>query len=254
MITNSSIGSYGRLGNQMFQFAFLIAQARRLGTRAFINKDVPGYSLSPFSPERFADVLDDAEYASVHDREIVGAFAEPEWDWNAPTMAGPDRVDYRGYFQSARYFDETAYDIRTLFRPNVQLTHDRAAVHIRLGDYGAHPTFHTNLQHTSYYRDALALLEDELGPLPIVVFSDDIPWCRNHLRFHGDVVFSEGLGPHEDLWLMSQCAHHVIANSSFSWWGAWLANAGRVIAPAVWFGPDGPPAWDGIYCPEWTVL
>jgi hypothetical protein len=85
------------------------------------------------------------------------------------------------------------------------------------------------------------------------VFSDDINWCKNLDIFKG-FQFSQR-SAYEDLQLMSLCDMHIIANSSFSWWGAYLSSSNKVIAPRNWFGPalpDHDPS--GYYLPEWTVI
>ena len=88
-----------------------------------------------------------------------------------------------------------------------------------------------------------------------IIFSDDIKWCKNN--FIGDkFTFIEGEKDYIDLWLMSLCNHNIIANSSFSWWGAWLNQNPnkKVIAPINWFGPEKKLNPKDIYCKNWIKI
>ena len=86
-----------------------------------------------------------------------------------------------------------------------------------------------------------------------MVFSDDPEWCKQQELFKDDrFMIAEGNSGYVDMCLMSLCSDHIIANSSFSWWGAWLAKGGQVIAPSDWF-PDGKEV-DDLYCEGWTVI
>ena len=94
-----------------------------------------------------------------------------------------------------------------------------------------HPT-----QDVSYYEAALAKLPEDI---PVIVFSDDPAWCNEQSMFEDDrFMIAEGNSTDCDLCLMSLCKYHIIANSSYSWWGAWLAKSERVIAPKNWFGGE----------------
>ena len=276
MITNAAIGIQGRLGNQLFQYAMLFAQARRLGCRAFVNRDMPGYDLDPYCLDASGTVitLPDDEYQKLYTDEIHGQVGEPAFEYAPSVTAGGDHSDYRGYFQSERYFLEVAAEVRNCFRLSQNPFSDTArawknriacdsdpvvALHVRRGDYLDKPQYHTNLHASNYYRRAVARLEVLLGgPLLLVVFSDDIAWCAENLPAHlnRDLHFIDGIDPHAALHLQSLCDHHIIANSAFGWWGAWLARteSQRVIAPAEWFGPSGPCPYNSVYCKAWIVL
>jgi hypothetical protein len=88
------------------------------------------------------------------------------------------------------------------------------------------------------------------GHTPIV-FSDDIAWCEENLS-HMNPIFMDGNDVYTDMCLMSMCDGHIIANSSFSWWGAWLGK-GKTVAPKRWFGESGPQDWSDIYCEGWIT-
>ena len=84
-----------------------------------------------------------------------------------------------------------------------------------------------------------------------IVFSDDIEWCKENMG--GNLSFADS-SPAVDMCTMSSCDIHIIANSSFSWWGAYLAKSNAVIAPKQWFGPDGPENWDTVYYHNWNIV
>ena len=90
----------------------------------------------------------------------------------------------------------------------------------------------------------------------MVIFSDDPDWCMEQALFSDDrFIVSQAAGPYHDLYMMSQCSDFIIANSTFSWWGAWLANCGRVIAPKKWFGPNNAHLnTKDLYCEHWEVI
>ena len=121
-------------------------------------------------------------------------------------------------------------------------------LHIRRGDYVGnqnHP-----LQTTEYYETGLKFFDNDI---PVMVFSDDIEWCKKQTIFSGDrFIFSEDNDAGTDLMLQSLCKYHIIANSSFSWWGSWLAKSKKVIAPKKWLGRD--VYLKDLYCKDWIVL
>ena len=110
---------------------------------------------------------------------------------------------------------------------------DVISLHVRRGDYVSNP--HHPVQTVEYYQRALEMLPD----LDVIVFSDDPDWCKSQEIFQPDrFSISESNTVDADLCLMSLCKYHTIANSSLSWWGAWLAKSEKVIAPKNWFGGD----------------
>jgi hypothetical protein len=159
-----------------------------------------------------------------------------------------------GYWQSERYFDDVADRIRAEVLPRQEpggasrlraeaMRADRSvAVHVRRGDYITNPhaaAFHGTCD-LAYYAAAAALVAARVPDPHFFVFTDDRDWARAHLHLPGRFTLVDDHGPaegHLDLWLMRQCRHHVIANSSFSWWGAWLAGGEDhlVVAPDRWF-------------------
>lgn len=131
------------------------------------------------------------------------------------------------YVQDEAYFKENKDDIKQLFGRDIGFT-DAIAVHCRRGDYVNNP-FYVDLTDTDYYKRAMAEFPNER----FIIFSDDIEWCKTY--FIGDYWFNE-----EDeiaaMNTMASCKGHIIANSSYSWWGAYLSpHNGKVIAPKAWY-------------------
>ncbi len=174
-----------------------------------------------------------------------------------------------GYWQSYKYFEKFAGQIRAELTPsqppqgaNLLLAQTIAqknsvSVHIRRGDYVSNLVASSvhGFVGLAYYELALERISREIDSPHFFVFSDDLPWARENLKFPCDVTFvdhNSGAAAYEDLRLMSLCKHHVMANSSFSWWAAWLgwAPGKKVFYPANWFSSKlhnvsslNPPAW-----------
>ena len=108
-------------------------------------------------------------------------------------------------------------------------------------------------QSLDYYEKALSKFDSKRQ---VVIFSDDPQWCVEQKLFESDrFIVSSGNDPYIDLYLMSQCDDFIIANSTFSWWGAWLANRGKVIAPKKWFGPNNSHLnTKDLYPEHWEII
>lgn len=152
------------------------------------------------------------------------------------------------YFQDPKWFEGHEYAIKRLFGAAIPPKLDQVAIHVRRGDY-VNNDFYVDLTQTDYYQRAM----EEFAATDFLVFSDDIEWCKRQAIFK-NCEFSEGLTELEDLNLMASCSGHIIANSSFSWWGAFISPySQKVIAPSKnnWYA-------DGIErtkCPlEWKRI
>ncbi len=176
-------------------------------------------------------------------------YREPHFHFDPHLFDVSTPIRLRGYFQSPKYFEEHAQTIRAELQPPApkdeesqklsQLIEGTEAVslHVRRGDYvtnaKARQTFHQC--SVEYYSRAMKHFDG-----PFVVISDDIQWAMQNLPRTQDLVFTGQQQPRStlaDLWLMTQTKHHIIANSTFSWWGAWLSSHrdGRTVAPRNWF-------------------
>ena len=266
---------YGGLGNQMFQYAIGRALASKhdatlkLDTSRFKDYPLRSYALGHLSIE--ADELTDNERSKLQVIQIstnwVARLAKRLFGRNGlylvsersfafdPSVLSASAACYlRGYWQSPKYFAAIEPQIRREFTVraplegrNLELSQEMAgsmsvSLHVRRGDYASNA--HTNRFHGTcgpeYYVAAEAALIERLGAFRLFVFSDDPEWARANLRLESPVTFVHHNGPerdYEDLRLMSLCHHHIIANSTFSWWGGWLCanDAKLVVAPRAWF-------------------
>ena len=243
------LGELGRLGNQLFQIAATIGIARRNGC-SFV------FPTWPYS-RHFEFPLPQAHPIRHMQRRLPRSFGYEEIVIDRAT-------ELWGFFQSERYFAHCKDEVRHYFTPHhavAQLLEQgfgrllagaTCSVHVRRTDYLGDPTW-PELAADDYYERAMSQFD---AGTTFVVFSDDIEWCRD--RFRGSaMVFVEALSAVEDLFLMARCRGHIIANSSLSWWGAWLdPNPNKkVIAPARWFGgkhadptnPYRPSRFGGFY-------
>jgi len=158
-----------------------------------------------------------------------------------------DNFFINGFFQSEKYFDKFRPEILKLFQVDENIINDiytnhpflltsiTTSLHVRRGDYLNYPNHHPVLTK-EYYDTSVKLLYDQTDFF--VVFSDDINWCMKN--FSGKkFFFVENTKDYISLLFMSLCSNNIIANSSFSWWGAWLNKNEnkKVIAPKIWFGP-----------------
>jgi glycosyl transferase family 11 len=197
---------------------------------------------------------------------------EPHFHFDAKVAALHAPIYLDGYWQSEKYFLPYADILRREFSLALPLERENAAfaaaidavnaisLHVRRGDYVTDST--TNRYHglcsLDYYRQAVDYIKARVEAPHLFIFSDDRDWTRNHLRFELPTTFVDANPPdrgYRDMQLMARCRHHIVANSSFSWWGAWL-NPSRekiVIAPRRWFASDAYDTRDLI--PEsWVKL
>ncbi|MCD6019422.1 MAG: hypothetical protein K0S53_2543 [Bacteroidetes bacterium] len=181
----------------------------------------------------------------------------------------PKNTYLDGFWQSEQYFKPIESILLNEFTPKDKLnlenedwlrkinSGESVSMHIRRGDYVSSKSsmeHHGNLG-LDYYMNALKLIKEKHSGIEVFVFSDDLEWCRNNLKLNDTIHFVDANQKHSfhlDMYLMSYCKHNIIANSSFSWWGAWLNQnkSKTVIAPANWFADKTlntkdliPPSW-----------
>ena len=277
MIGFNALGYLGRLGNQMFQYASLkgIARNRKyeycfpsVGSGAEwknveqyyqeINEGKVGHILlQPFTMEGNSQLnLQYIDKSRPVLQEKTFAFDEELFN------TCPDWVDIRGFFQTEKYFKHIRDEIKKDFtfrdeiinpcKEMVSGIDDPISLHIRRTDYITNSN-HSTLE-LDYYESALSNFDNDAT---ILVFSDDPDWCNQQELFSDDrFMIAEGNSGYVDMCLMSLCSGHIIANSSFSWWGAWLSDSKQVIAPSQWFTGSNNDNIDtkDIYCDGWKVI
>ena len=249
MLAFNHLGQLGRLGNQMFQYASLRGIARNRGydfcipNHNQVVKDPYGFDLKIelFYPFNMVNVR--SHNIKILDRGYAPIVEEKQFHFDEILFSMcPDEISLAGFFQSEKYFKNIESEIREDFsfkdeilnpcKEMISSVGDAISLHIRRTDYLKNPN-HTELD-IEYYISALEMFEPNI---PVIIFSDDIDWCKEQKIFDSDrFMISESKDQYVDLCLMSLCKYHIIANSSFSWWGAWLSNSSEVIAPVKWFG------------------
>jgi len=249
MITFKELGKYGRLGNQMFQIASTIGLASRHGYKygfpQWINHDHASRFSSPEDVEIFAYFKNQLPPAGEID------YPTHRIPWGYHPISIPDNVSLSGHMQSEKYFTTHHQVVRHYFElcelSSQQIEPRSIAIHYRAGDYGG--DYHPRMK-ADYYQRALSLLPEG----KVYVFSDDPKEIKGILGNNHEYV--EGNHYMTDLYLMTKCNHFIIANSTFSWWGAWLSTLPnkKVVAPARWFGPAAKVTPKDIYCDGWKII
>jgi len=252
-ISFNELGNLGHLGNQMFQYASLQGIAKNRNFNWYIPTDSTTQGSSIYDCFYLDSYIDD------HRKDVnYPTIFEQHHGFDRDLFNNcPDETNISGYLQDYRYFQNIENKIRRdfKFRSNIVMDslykcNNTLSIHVRRTDYKTFSSHHTNLNQDYY----LAALDSVEKYDDAIVFSDDIAWCREQEIFKG-FKFAGFDSPYIDLYLMSQCSHHIIANSSFSWWGAWLAGSEDVVAPENWFGPALPnhdPS--GFFLPHWKVI
>jgi hypothetical protein len=284
----------GGLGNQMFQYAagralslrhnvplaldlsFLQAPAGGKHTQrqyelgglnihatTLNSGDMTNFSESPGAMRRILMRLFPGFFSGLH-------LAESGHGYQGAFDRAPSDTYLDGFWQNERYFARFAPDIRAELTPAphesvrssdvARMTGSTASisVHVRRGDYVS--SAEANAFHgtcgVDYYHEAISFIAKTVDSPLIFVFSDDPEWCRANLAFRFPTHYLQpDAAAANDMWLMSRCSHHVIANSSFSWWGAWLneRDGNTTVAPKEWFrGRDSKQL--GVVPARWTTL
>lgn len=279
----------GGLGNQMFQYALVEAlrsRGRRVGCSLGFYRNHP--ELMPFSLDKVfenlnLDLVDDDAFEEINQRwreiadnpEKRGLFEEDIqnrffWVEKSGQVYEPDvfetrNATYVGYWQSEKYFKDIRKHILDKFCFTIseialkelgdELEKEYVGIHIRRGDYLKLPQF--NICTKKYYTDAIGVMQEKFPNVKFIFFSDDKEWVEKNFDLDGMRICSEGyFRTYEDwydMYLMSRCKGNIIANSTFSWWGAWLnQNSNQiVVAPKEWkkdvYTPD-------IWCENWIRM
>jgi len=215
---------YGRLGNQLWQIASTVGMASHDGA----NVAFPSWRYASFfnvPKEKFGHVPMDGDHdpGLVHLQELRHFFGSEGLvrDWfSASVTTHSHMVDKYAWF----------------FEIDVPV----CAVHVRRGDAIGKEQWHP-VQPIEYYQHAIEIVKEWEPGIVFIVFSDGIDWCKQN--FPADFIFVSpehvaiaDVVDHEELLLMRLCSEHIIANSSFSWWGSWLSGNPRVVYPEDWYG------------------
>ena len=277
MITYNKIGHFGRLGNQMFQFAATVGIARKANQGfAFPKENTEVPSVEDFKdgirrevyfdlPKYFPNV--ERTLQPLEEIQTFHVAQEPYFHFCPDLFTVPDQTNLMGYFQTEKYFEHCSDLILGFFQfdkdikkqaennfPSFPVKLEYVSIHLRRGDYAGLQQFHP-VMDADYYFDAMTQFMD--GDYCFLIFSDDIQYAKELFGEQENIVYIEGNDPAVDMCMMTMCDHNVIANSSFSWWGAWLNDNTnkKVIAPKRWFGPAYKGVHDtkDLYPQSWIV-
>ncbi len=265
----------GGLGNQMFQWAFAKSLSIRkneefsLDVNSFAYDRLRKFELGHFNLKDKIASVEEIQFSKRVNRNLylnyfkklfrVGSTQnekveiEKSLNYDASVQWSAAKY-FEGYWQSEKYFMECEQEIRNDFKICIESDEyytelhrqaektESVSVHFRRGDYINNSS--TNQYHGTcsldYYKNAMNYIKVRLGSeITFFMISDDIAWVKSEFESNKGIIFVEndqGLDV-EDMLLMTRCKHNIIANSSFSWWGAWLnENENKVvIAPKIWF-------------------
>jgi hypothetical protein len=287
----------GGLGNQMFQYALgrRLAHDRdvplKLDLSWFSSQQLRKYQLDCFnlkaeiaSIDEINDLLRRSQtdlfsrfrrkarsYFPFLNRNFVrqkGRLFDPR------ILQAPSNIYLEGYWQSEKYFQPIGYIIRKELTYNGPISESgqrmieiieastSVSIHIRRGDYFSdiRTKQHHGVNLSEYYNNAIKFFQSSIGDCHFIVFSDEPEWVMENLQIPGRVTYiprdSEDIDT-EHLFLMSQCNHNIIANSTYSWWAAWLNNSSQkvVVAPLDWFkDPESNRITVDLIPKEWKRL
>jgi hypothetical protein len=257
----------GRLGNHLFQIATALALAEKHATQIVVDAS----QLPEIVTQRKLRLLPALQFGFPRKLGSVRLnylskkyFDRPAYSWGgAPLYQEPShnhdpqvvslgpRVIIEGFFQNERYFESIAGKLREWFdldpwlaqatpeNRRACLSAGATAVHVRRTDYLNPEHRHFNVCGPAYYQQAMNRVRIASPDARFLIFSDDTEWCAHHFQAQDTLIVGPKSGAYgmlSDLALFSACKHQIIANSSFSWWGAWLnKNPDRIVlAPEQW--------------------
>ena len=246
----------GGLGNMLFQIATTYALAWDNNDGCGFEHHIPtrqGNSSTTYLPNVFKKI----KFVKKGHRKYTSIFKERQFHY-APIPYKKDTL-LKGYYQSPKYFAHHTKRLWSLLEPSPAITkyitnrypfikdENTVSLHVRRGDYLPYQHIHP-LCTEKYYRQSLAQFKNHR----VIILSDDPKWCLETFSKKYDVISGEK--DWIDLYIMSMCKHNIIANSSFSWWGAWLNKNlnKRVIAPSPWFN-DKKKTRD-LYDERWKII
>lgn len=239
------------LGNQLFQYAAGLSLARHYNTKLLL--DISDYEID-FHRELCLKYFEIEDITTELDPEFedigFNFYKEPHFHFDNNFFNASNFTYLSGCWQTEKYFlnikDEiiAKFQIRPQYVSNINIDEFKFAdctsinLHIRRGDYALH-TFLGILPLDHYYR-AINYFMEHFENVKFFIFSDDIEWVKENLQLQAAHVYvSENHTKNniEDFYLMQQCKHHIIANSTFSWWASWLCKYPdkKIIAPSQWF-------------------
>lgn len=266
-----TIGTNGRFGNQMFQYASLMGIADK--QNCLYGIDYSGGNQIPWNEFTDNEIVNKETFVLPKSFQLSALQCNEKYrmvhegqhfHFNQDLFKIGDDVHLHGYFQTEKYFKHIESKVRSefTFKPDIVNTvndylknkqsYETVSIHVRRGDY-VHLSHHGTCD-LKYYTNALSYFTDK--SYNFIVVSDDIDWAKSTFSGSDNFFVSESRNQFVDMCIMTQCNHNIIANSTFSWWGAWLnTNPNKkVISPSRWFGPNVPLDTKDLYVPDWIVI
>lgn len=256
VITYDYLAKHGQLGNQMFQYALLVGVKYKIGAKIIIDTEVKESSY-------LFDFFDLKE-CKVGTFVTDNIFQEPHYEYTHEVFDVVKSTNYRGYFQTEKYFKHCAKEVKKeyIFKSHITDRVDKTleeykgkrlvSIHVRRGDYLLYPDAHP-VCTIEYYNTAMDMLDGQ--NVFFVCTSNDIEWCKENIK-RDNILYNYQDISH-DMCLISKCQDHIIANSTFSWWGAWLSENEdkKIIAPKKWFGSR-YDSWNtkDLYCDNFIKI
>lgn len=260
----------GGLGNQMFQIAAAYAQAKKYNDESIFNLNNSHTPHQGENSSKYKGKLLQFNHMDNAYSICPNVFKQPNHSYCE--IPYQQNQQLQGYYQSEKFFNNVKTELIDKFRLGLTSYTDKwntitedlnklsrqqktpiVSVHIRRGDYKKFPGIHDTCS-IDYYNKALDIMAEKIGEFNVYFVSDDIKWCKNVFKEKGK--FSMYTDEVDDMILMVNCDHNIIANSSFSWWGAYLnTNPNKiVIGPKHWFGPKGPKDQQDIIPKNWIKV
>ena len=253
----------GGLGNQMFIYAFYMQMKKRFPHVYIDLSDMVhyhvhyGYEMNHvFNLPRtefcmnqtLKKVIEFLFFKTILERKQKGSMKPYERSYVWPL------IYFKGFYQSEKYFEGIKDEVRQAFTFDLSQANEKSlkmlarmdnedntvSLHVRRGDYlqAKHWNAIRHICQLPYYQNALSKLKELVAEPVFYVFSDDIDWVKDNLPLENAIFvdWNKGQDSWQDMMLMSHCRHHIICNSTFSWWGAWLdpRKDKIVIAPERW--------------------
>lgn len=241
MIGFTNLGNYGRLGNQMFQYAALRGIANQ-NSFSWVVPEQEKFKNTYHSTTNIFECFELLEARSnmqdVVFEELIHENASSNRLDEKIFYSCPDNVDLLGYFHSRRYFTSITNVIRKEFtfinKKNPVDLKNYISLHVRRDDYVGWFESICPQQNAEYFINSLELFDKKF---PVIISSDDINWCSQQEFFQGKrFIFSE-FNAYEDMLIMSNASGNIISNSTYAWWGAFLSKNKNVVLPKNWYGP-----------------
>jgi hypothetical protein len=278
----------GGLGNQLFQYAAGLSLSLRHQTPLkiavqFKNADtLRSLGLSHFNlnlieathedvNQLYSGSAVDSAIQAILPPQFKHVYKEKHFAYQSGFEKLGSNVYLKGYWQSERYFSTIANQVNEVFTLQPQYYSnvlslieeikqtESVSIHVRKGDYLLHPysDYYASLE-SAYYNNAIAAIQVDLQPLKLFVFTDDPKWVKENLALsipYTLISEAQTTSMYEDFQAMLSCKYHIIANSSFSWWTAWLSEreGKKVIAPKEWF-KNGPSHTADLIPKTWLIV